>query len=323
LFFLVNNRMSEIQSVEGLWVHLHWLIVLAEQGSYTKAAARLNVSKAAMSQKIAELERIAGIALVQRTTRSVRFTDAGERLVESTRAQFEEIAANFLNVREMAGVARGLVRVTAPVAFARQQLVPRMHQFLRANREVKVELEVSDRLSAISTEGFDLAIRHSAQVPETHVAVKLCDTRSVIVATKQYLEERGRPEQPSDLTCHDCLFYPRARGAAEWTFRSNTEKRASEPTQVITVDGPFAANNSESLRDAALDGLGIALLPDFTAQAAVLDGRLEVLLEDWQPTGVFADQLFVVRPYASQVPRAIGLFVAHLRDTFVKGFPLR
>ncbi|CAB3798647.1 HTH-type transcriptional regulator PgrR [Paraburkholderia ultramafica] len=315
--------MSDIQSVEGLWVHLHWLIVLAEQGSYTKAAARLNVSKAAMSQKITELERTAGIALVQRTTRSVRFTDAGERLVESTRAQFEEIASSFLNVREMAGVARGLVRVTAPVAFARQQLVPRMHQFLRANREVKVELEVSDRLSAISTEGFDLAIRHSAQVPETHVAVKLCDTRSVIVATRRYLEERGRPGQPSDLTRHDCLFYPRARGAAEWTFRSNAEKRVPEPTQVVTVDGPFAANNSESLRDAALDGLGIALLPDFTAQAAVLDGRLEVLLEDWRPTGAFADQLFVVRPYASQVPRAIGLFVAHLRDSFVKGFPLR
>ncbi|REG60838.1 DNA-binding transcriptional LysR family regulator [Paraburkholderia sp. BL6669N2] len=294
--------MVDIQSVEALWVHLHWLIVLAEQGSYTKAASRLSVSKAAVSQKITELERVAGIALVQRTTRSVRFTNAGERLVESTRAQFDEIATNFLNVRELAGVARGLVRVTAPVAFARQQLVPKMHTFLKANREVKVELEVSDQLSSISTEGFDLAIRHSAQVPETHVAVKLCDTASVIVASRQYLNERGRPEQPSDLAQHDCLFYPRARGATEWTFQPKTERQAAEPTQIIKVDGPFSANNSESLRDAALDGLGVALLPDFTAQAAVLDGRLEVLLADWRPTGAFADQIVVVRPYASQVP---------------------
>jgi DNA-binding transcriptional LysR family regulator len=322
LFSRVNNRMTGIQNVEGLWVHLHWLIVLAEQGSYTRAAARLNVSKAAMSQKIAELERVAGIALVQRTTRSVRFTDAGERLVESTRSQFEEIASSFLNVREMAGVARGLVRVTAPVAFARQQLVPKMSHFLRENPEVKVELEVSDRLSSISTEGFDLAIRHSAQVPETHVAVKLCETRSVIVATRDYLEQRGHPTHPADLARHDCLFYPRARGATEWTFQLTSEKRAPESMQVVKVDGPFAANNSESLRDAALDGLGIALLPDFTAQTAVLEGRLQILLEDWRPTGAFADQLFVVRPYASQVPRAIGRFVAHLRDTFVDGFPL-
>jgi len=314
--------MADIQNVEGLWVHLHWLIVLAEHGSYTKAAARLNVSKAAMSQKISELERIAGIALVQRTTRSVRFTDAGERLVESTRSQFEEIASNFSNVREMAGVARGLVRVTAPVAFARQQLVPKMSDFLRANPEVKVELEVSDRLSAISTEGFDLAIRHSAQVPDTHVAVKLCGTRSVIVATTKYLNKRGRPEHPSDLARHDCLFYPRARGSAEWAFQLKSEKKLAESTYIVKVDGPFAANNSESLRDAALDSLGIALLPDFTAQAAVLDGRLEMLLGEWRPTGAFADQLFVVRPYAAQVPRAIGLFVAHLRDTFVGGFPL-
>ncbi|HVE07769.1 MAG TPA: LysR family transcriptional regulator, partial [Paraburkholderia sp.] len=103
----------DTQKIEGLWTHLHWLTVLAEQGSYTAAAARLNVSKAAMSQRIAELERAAGIALVQRTTRSVRFTEAGQRLVDSTRAQYEQIAASFSTVREMAGVARGLIRATA------------------------------------------------------------------------------------------------------------------------------------------------------------------------------------------------------------------
>ncbi|KKB63458.1 LysR family transcriptional regulator [Robbsia andropogonis] len=310
-------------SVEGLWVHLHWLVVLSEQGSYTRAAARLHVSKAAMSQKIAELERAAGIALVQRTTRSVRFTDAGERLVESTKSQFEEIASHFLNVREMAGVARGVIRVTAPVAFARQQLVPKMASFLRENPEVKVELEVSDRLSAISTEGFDLAVRHSAHVPDTHVALKLCETKSVIVATREYLEQKGRPEHPGDLARHDCLFYLRARGPTEWAFQPKSEKRTPESVHVVKVDGAFAANNSESLRDAALDGLGIALLPDFTAQAAIRDGRLQILLDDWYLTNAFADQLFVVRPYASQVPRAIDLFTTYLRETFVGGFPLR
>src|SRR5580658_8348677 len=100
----------DTQKIEGLWTHLHWLTVLAEQGTYTAAAARLGVSKAAMSQRISELERAAGVALVQRTTRSVRFTEAGQRLVDETRAPFERIAHSFAEVRDLAGGPRGLLR---------------------------------------------------------------------------------------------------------------------------------------------------------------------------------------------------------------------
>jgi DNA-binding transcriptional LysR family regulator len=158
------------QNIESLWTHLHWLTVLAQQGSFTAAALRLGVSKAAMSQRIAELESAAGAHLVQRTTRSVRLTEAGQRLVEDMRAPFEQIAHSFAGVRDLAGVPRGLVRVTAPVAFARQQLVPRLADFLRAQPEVRIELDLSDRLSSLAMEGFDLAIRHTAAPPDTHVA---------------------------------------------------------------------------------------------------------------------------------------------------------
>jgi DNA-binding transcriptional LysR family regulator len=317
---MVNKKHMDTQKVESLWTHLHWLTVLAEQGTYTAAAARLGVSKAAMSQRIAELERAAGIALVQRTTRSVRLTEAGQRLVDNTRLEYEHIATSFATVREMAGVARGLIRVTAPVAFTRQQLVPKMSAFLRANPEVRVQLEASDRLTSIATEGFDLAIRHSAQVPETHVAWKLCETQSVIVATSEYLERRGLPESPTDLSAHDCLFYPRASASGIWSFERRTARRMHSAPLMITVDGPLSANNSEALRDAALDDLGIALLPDFTAQAAIRSGKLVVLLPDWRPIGAFAEQLYVVRPYTPHVPRAVELFVTYLRKTFADGF---
>ena len=318
---MVNKKHMDTQKVESLWTHLHWLTVLAEQGTYTAAAARLGVSKAAMSQRIAELERAAGVALVQRTTRSVRLTEAGQRLVDNTRLEYEHIATSFATVREMAGAARGLIRVTAPVAFTRQQLVPRMSAFLRANPEVRVQLEASDRLSSITTEGFDLAIRHSAQVPETHVAWKLCETQSVIVATAAYLKRRGRPESPADLSAHDCLFYPRALGSGVWSFERRTARRTHSTPLMITVNGPLSANNSEALRDAALDDLGIALLPDFTAQAAIQSGKFVVLLPDWRPVGTFAEQLYVVRPYTPHVPRAVELFVTYLRETFAAGFP--
>jgi len=311
----------DTQKVEALWMHLHWLNVLAAQGSYTAAAARLGVSKAAMSQRIAELERVAGVALVQRTTRSVRFTEAGQRLVEETREQFERIATSFASVREMAEVPRGTVRVTAPVAFARQQLVPRLAQFARANPEVRVQLELSDRLTSIASEGFDLAIRHSAQVPETHVAWKLCDIRSVIAATPAYLKKRGTPKTPADLAAHDCLYYPRTTGSGVWSFEK-AGRRAAQSRVSVTVNGPLAANNSEALRDAALEHLGIALLPDFSAHAALQARKLVVLLADWRPVGAFASQLHVVRPYGAHVPRAVTRFIEFLRESFEGGFPL-
>src|SRR6185436_1857024 len=104
----------DAKNIELLWTHLHWLTVLEQQGSYTAAAQRLGVSKAAMSQRIAELERAAGMPLVQRTTRSVRLTEAGQRLVDDLRDPFERIAHSFASVRDLVGVPTGLLRVTAP-----------------------------------------------------------------------------------------------------------------------------------------------------------------------------------------------------------------
>jgi len=311
----------DTQRIEALWTHLHWLNVLAMHGSYTAAAARLGVSKAAMSQRIAELERVAGVALVQRTTRSVRFTEAGQRLVDDTRAQFESIAASFAGVREMAGIPRGTVRVTAPVAFARQQLVPRLAEFSRAHPEVRIQLEVSDRLTSIASEGYDLAIRHSAQVPETHVASKLCETRSVLVATRTYLQRRGSPQTPDDLAQHDCLYYPRATGSGVWSFE-RAGRRTDRSRVNVTVTGPLSANNSEALRDAALQHLGIAYLPDFTAQAALREHKLVVVVPAWRPVGTYASHLHLVRPYGAHLPQAVKRFADFLKQTFKDGFPL-
>jgi len=305
------------QKISELWTHLHWLTVLAEQGSFTAAATRLGVSKAAMSQHIADLERTAGVTLVLRTTRSVRLSEAGQRLVDDTRAQFEQIAQSFAEVRDQVGVPRGLLRVTAPVAFARQQLVPRLATFLHQYPEVRLELDLSDRISSLATEGFDLAIRHTVAAPDTHVAWTLCATRSVLVASPAYLQSRGSPMSPEDLLQHSCLHYPRTQGAPAWTFESLV---ALADRITIPVSGALSANNSEALREAALTHLGIALLPDFSAQAALLSGQLVQVLPHWKPVGAFADQLYAIRPYSAHVPRAVTAFVAYLREALAGGF---
>ena len=310
--------MNEQNPVE-LWRHLHWLTVLAQQGSYTAAATRLGVSKAAMSQHMADLERAAGVPLVRRTTRSVQLTEAGQRLVDDTQPQFEHIAQRFSAVRDLAGAPRGLLRVTAPVAFARQQLVPRLAEFLRDYPEIRIELDLSDHLSSMSLEGFDLAIRHSGAPPDTHVAWTLCTTQSVLVASRAYLRRLGTPTTPHDLLAHSCLYYPRAHDAPAWTFEAIHPAGARDRI-TVPISGPLAANNSEVLRDAALGGLGIALLPDFSAQSALQTGKLVQVLTQWKPVGTFAEQLYAIRPYAHHVPRAVSAFVDYLRQALAPGF---
>uniref|UniRef100_UPI0035C6A997 LysR family transcriptional regulator n=1 Tax=Serratia quinivorans TaxID=137545 RepID=UPI0035C6A997 len=306
--------------IETLWTHLHWLTVLAEQGSFTRAAERLDVSKAAMSQKIKEIETLAGVPLVQRTTRSVRLTDAGLRLVEELRQPFAQIKQSFSGICDSAGPLRGSVRVTAPVAFARQQLVPRITGFLRANPEVRLQLEVSDRLVSLTSEGFDLAIRHSDSLPDTHVAWRLCQTETLAVASADYVKRHGMPVSPADLQRHQCLYYPRSSESPSWSFVAKQAAEGKTEKIRVPVSGPFATNNSESIRDAAAEGLGIALLPDFSAQQALADGRLIEVLPAWRPIDAFADSLYVVRPYSPQVSRAVAEFSRYLRSAFAEGF---
>ena len=314
------------EKIESLWSHIYWLSTLAQQGSYTAAAERLNVSKAAMSQHIAELERVAGVALVQRTTRSVRLTEAGQRLVKETQASFEQIANTFAQVRDLAEEPRGVVRVTAPVAFARQHLVPQLPAFLRDYPDIRVELDLSDRLRSLGNEGLDLAIRHTAAPPETHVAWHLCTTQTLLVATPGYLRRAPALESPLDLRAHNCLHYPRDVDIPSWTFAEKA-RNGSQRTEVgdgeqvaVPVAGRFAANNSEALRDAALAGLGIALLPDFSARAHLNSGKLVEVLPHWRSVGAFAENLYLIRPYSPHVPRTVSVLVAHLRAVFAEGF---
>jgi DNA-binding transcriptional LysR family regulator len=328
---MVNNPRMNEQKINELWSHLHWLSVLAQQGSFTAAAERLGVSKAAMSQRIAELERAARVTLVQRTTRSVRLTEAGQRLVDDTRASFAQIAQSFAQVQDLADQPSGLLRVTAPVALARQQLVPLLADFLKNYPDVRLELDLSDRLTTLATEGFDLAIRHTARPPDTHVAWALCRTETVLVATRAYLRRRGEPQTPADLHAHNCLHYPRSQDTPAWTFEPRrTDEASGEPNDgqerlapervTVPVSGNFAANNSEALREAALSGAGIALMPDFSAQDALRQGKLVPVLPAWRSAGAFAQEIYAIRPYAPHVPRAVAALVAHLRAGLAEGF---
>ncbi len=298
---------------ELLWGQLHALTVIAQVGSFTKAAQRLSLSKAAISQRIADLERAMGVQLVARTTRSVRLSEAGQRLVEETEASFAQITRSLAEARDAAGQPRGLLRITAPVALGRQHVAPQLESFLRLYPEIRIELDLSDRLVPLAQEGFDLAIRHTSAPPDTHVAVKLCASRALLLASTSYLKKQGEPGHPTELAQHACLPYLRP-GPAVWLF-----ERAGERLKV-PVQGPLRAGNSEILRDAVLSGLGIALLPDFSAAPALRAGRLKEILPDWRPAGFFGDGIYAIHPWSSTTPRPVRLFTEHLKKALGQGF---
>ena len=215
------------------------------------------------------------------------------------------------------------------------------------------------RFVNLANEGFDLAVRHTSAPPETHVAWVLCDTRSVLVASPDYLQRRGVPAHPSDLTTHDCLLYL-GEHAGSWTFvrAARNNKRKSDERVGVNISGSLKANNSEVLRDALLAGLGIGLLPDFSLPqgdaptlvasrtalppggalrlrsgktgSAAPAGKDEVstlfssplvqVLPDWQVQGFFGERIYALRPWSAQVPKAVQCLVEHLRESFAGGF---
>lgn len=309
--------MAHSSSPVPAFADLHLLTVLGETRSYTQAARRLGISKASVSSRIAELERTAGVPLVRRTTRSVGLTQAGQQLAEETRGAFERITQSFAGIQDLAGHPRGLLRVTAPVALGRQVVAPSLPGFLQKYPEIRLELDLGDRFANLAQEGFDLAIRHTQAPPETHVAWQLCPSRSLLVASADYLKRQGRPAHPSELAQHACLLYLRDGPGAGWSFERGTGRRAERV--VVSVDGPLRANNSEVLREAVLGGLGIGLLPDFSAAQAPSKALVPVLPE-WRPLGFFGDAIYAIRPWSPQVPRAVQCFVDHLKAVFAPGF---
>ncbi|MBV2180031.1 MAG: LysR family transcriptional regulator [Castellaniella sp.] len=310
------------KNVDRLWPHIHWLTVLSQQGSFTAAARRLLVSKAAMSQRMAELELAAGVPLIQRTTRSVRLTEAGQRLVDDTRDAYAHIASSFADVQDLSVVPSGLLRITAPVAFARQQLVACLPEFLRRYPKIRLELDMRDGLVSLASEGFDLALRHVEAPPDTYVARVLCQTRTLLVASPGYLAQYGTPQDPWQLGDHRHLHYPRQHGVANWVFE-RMDAGSVDRQVTVRVQPCFVANNSEVLRDMACAGAGVALLPDFSAQRAVQDGELVEILPQWCPVSTFGRTIFALRPYASQAPRNVRVLLDYLLEVFSQGFDHR
>jgi DNA-binding transcriptional LysR family regulator len=305
-----------VTGVASVLADMHLLTVIAQTRNLTQAARRLGISKASVSTRLRDLERVVGMSLVRRTTRSVTLTAAALQLVEDTQASFARIEQSLEQAKDLAGKPRGLVRMTAPVALGRQRIAPSVPDFVRRYPEIRLELDLSDRFVNVAQEGFDLAVRHARSIPDTFIARVLCESRSLLMATPEYLQRRGTPEHPSDLARHDCLLYLRDGSAQSWSFEKASPRKRGERISV-PVGGPFKANNSEVLRVAIEGGLGIGLLPDFSADSTAL----VPVLPDWRPVGFFGDRIYAIRPGGIRATRAVECALEHLRQVFASARP--
>ncbi len=281
---------------------------VVEAGSFTGAARDLAISKSAVSKQISRLEDRLGVRLLNRSTRRLSLTEAGAAFHEGCRRVANEAAAAERTVSRLASGPRGELRVNAPMSFGIRHLGPCLADFLQHYPELTIDLTLNDRQVDLVEEGLDIAVRIGVLADSSLIAKRLAPSHRVVVAAPAYLAERGRPERPEQLADHACLRYSYQAAGREWRFRGPDGERR------VRTKGPLAVNNGDVLRAAALDGLGVALLPTFFVGPDLRAGRLERLLPDWRDAQDSA--VHAVYPANRNLSPKVRVFVDYLAERF-------
>jgi DNA-binding transcriptional LysR family regulator len=255
-------------------------LAVGRERSFTKAAAKLGVSQSSLSHTIRELEARLGVRLLTRTTRSVSPTEAGERLMRTVGPRFEEIDAELAAVSEFREKPAGTIRISAIDYVVDTILRPKLGKLLRDYPDIKVEITIEYGLTDIVAQRYDAGVRSGEQVAKDMIAVRIGpDMRMAVVGAPSYFRSRAEPKTPQDLIGHNCinLRLPTLGGLYAWEF----EKGDRELN--VRVEGQLILNTTGQMLNAALDGLGLAYVPDSVAQPHLAKGRLKRVLEDWCP----------------------------------------
>jgi DNA-binding transcriptional LysR family regulator len=251
-------------------------VKVADSGGFSAAARDLGISTSHASRAIQRLENRVGARLMNRTTRRIVLTEAGHALQERARGLIAELDEAETAVTDHGGTPRGTLRVTMPIHFGVRFVAPLAVEFAQLHPGLSFDLSLNDRLVDVIAEGFDLAVRIGVLADSALIARRLGVTRSLTVASEGYLDRYGTPAHPAELVHHRALVYAHEAGGPTWRFLG------LDGEVTVRVNGPFAANNGEALRVAAIAGIGIARLPDAIAVDDVRAGHLTRILADWE-----------------------------------------
>jgi DNA-binding transcriptional LysR family regulator len=281
---------------------------VAQHRSFRQAAAELGVTPSAISQTVRVLEARIGAALFMRTTRSVGLTEAGERFLARAKPAFEELVAASEVARGLGQRPAGLLRLSVPRAVI-PNLLELIASFCKAYPEVEVELAASKEVTDLAAEGFDAAVRQGHLVAPDMVAVPMTPPfRLIVVGSPAYFAERSRPTHPNDLRQHACLRWRRSNGAlALWSFNDSDNDQTIE----IAVSGPLIASDFPTVLGAAIEGLGLAQLPEPLAAVGLRSGKLVEVLEAYAP---MRPGVFLCYPGRRQIMPKLRAFIDHVKS---------
>jgi DNA-binding transcriptional LysR family regulator len=291
---------------------------IAEHGSFTRAAAVLDVTPSALSQTVQQLETQLGTRLLQRTTRRVGLTEAGQEMLHRITPALKELDQALDAIRQHADRPRGTLRLTMPNVVSQTIVGPMLSEFMARWPEVQLDIRVDNSLNDLIAEGLDAGIRLGELVQRDMVAVPLGSAmRAVVVGSPTYFKRYGYPKDPKDLQNHNCIKYRMAGSGAiyRWEFahRSGAQKgRWYE----IAVDGSLTVNDMSLALRSAEDGIGIATLMEISARPALDAGRLESVLEPWLPP---FDGFYLYYPSRFQVPPKLRVFIDFMREWTRRG----
>jgi DNA-binding transcriptional LysR family regulator len=281
-------------------------VTVAECKSLSEAANRLRVSRSVVSERIAELESELGCSLLQRTTRKLTITEDGRAFLTRASKIVREVDETAAMMSERRGNLSGPLRISAPVTFGRMHLGPALYPFLARHPDIQITLDLSDQRVDPTSDGFDAIIRNGVIQDSYLVVWRLASSRRVLVASPHYLARCGKPTTPAQLEGHRGLFYSN-RGGADWRF----VRQAG--TTVVRGQSALVLNNGDMLRDAAIAGLGIALLPMFIVGEALKAGTLVGI-----DIGIEAEEeaIYVAHPDGRNPSAKLRALADWLREAF-------
>jgi len=282
-------------------------VAVVSEGSFAGAAQRLGMSPQLVSKYVGQLEQRLGARLLNRSTRRISITEAGQAYFERCQQLLVDIDEMESAVGQLTTTARGTLRVNAPMSFGVLHLARAVARYQRQHDEVNVELTLDDRLVNVVSEGFDLAIRIGNLVESSLVARKLAPVRLVVCGSPAYLAEHGIPETPDQLSTHQCLRYTYSSNTDIWRFEKDGTRYD------VRIAGTIAANNGNALREAAIEGAGLLREPTFIVGRDIREGRLQVVLDEFNVEEMAAYALYAHRQYLSAKVRT---FVDFLADYF-------
>ncbi|KRU22764.1 LysR family transcriptional regulator [Psychrobacter piscatorii] len=286
------------------WEGISEFVCVAEYGSFTRAAKALGISTAQVSRQISALEERLKIKLLYRTTRKVSLTEEGRVFYEHCRSVLDGLNAAEQAVSNLQSKPQGRIKLTAPVTYGEQQLLPLINDFMMQYREIEVTAFLSNQQIDLVEGGYDLAIRIGKLRDSTMMAKKLSLRTNFVCATPAYLNQYGVPRTLDDLSQHNCLLGTRDY----WHFvEDGTEKN-------LRVSGTIQCNSGYSLVDAALKGLGIVQLPDYYVQKHLASGALVSLLDDYREP---KESIWALYPHNRQLSPKIRLLVDYLAERLV------